>query len=124
MHALTINDHELIVFPQVLYEFWSSSTNSKESNGLGLSVGRTLLNLDEILLQCRVLQDDPQVVTTWIQLVSHHGIRGRAVHDAHLVASMKFHSISHILTFNGPDFASFPGITMLDPVNVTVLSQP
>ena len=31
---------------------------------------------------------------------------------------MKTHGMTHLLTFNGKDFARFPGVTVLDPALV------
>jgi predicted nucleic acid-binding protein len=116
--------HHLVVFPQVVYEFWSSSTAPVKSQGLGQSVGRTRINTNRVLQRFRLLTDTAVVLWKWYQLVSTLGVTGRDIHDAHLVASMQAHSITHILTFNGPDFAVYPGITILDPLFVTALSQP
>lgn len=45
-------------------------------------------------------------------------LRGRAAHDARLVAAMERHAISHIPTFNTGDFTRYPGITVLDPMTL------
>ena len=38
--------------------------------------------------------------------------------DARLVAAMRTHGITRLLTFNGADFARFPGVSVLDPATI------
>jgi hypothetical protein len=47
-------------------------------------------------------------------------VSGVQVHDARLVAAMKIHRVSHILTFNTDDFVRYApeGITAVDPATV------
>jgi hypothetical protein len=40
------------------------------------------------------------------------------VHDARLVAVMRVHSLTHILTFNTTDFIRYPAITVVHPRDV------
>jgi predicted nucleic acid-binding protein len=37
------------------------------------------------------------------------------VHDARLVAVMEVHGLTHLLTFDTPDFHRFAGITAVHP---------
>ena len=48
-------------------------------------------------------------------MVGAHACHGRVSYDARLVAAMRTHGITRLLTFNGADFVRFPGITILDP---------
>ena len=43
---------------------------------------------------------------------------GRRVHDTRLVAVMKVHKVTHLLTFNTEDFKRYDGITIVDPKDV------
>ncbi|MCS6859946.1 MAG: hypothetical protein NZT92_06465 [Abditibacteriales bacterium] len=45
-------------------------------------------------------------------------MRGVQVHDAYLVAAMRVHGITNLLTFNVGDFASYPGITAVHPQDI------
>jgi predicted nucleic acid-binding protein len=40
---------------------------------------------------------------------------GKSTHDARLVAAMRVHQVTHILTFNIQDFTRYPGINILSP---------
>lgn len=52
----------------------------------------------------------------WERLVRQYGVRGRAVHDAQLVAVMLTHGITHLLTLNDADFRRYADeITVLHP---------
>jgi predicted nucleic acid-binding protein len=65
-----------------------------------------------------VLPEDPTAYTLWRRLVVTHAVQGVQVHDARLVASMQAHGVAHILTFNGADFARYPGITAIAPADL------
>ena len=43
---------------------------------------------------------------------------GKNAHDARLVAAMRVHGVTHLLTFNDQDFARYTGITVLTPAAV------
>jgi predicted nucleic acid-binding protein len=51
----------------------------------------------------------------WLTLVAQHDIKGRRTHDARLVAVMLAHRVTHLLTFNTGDFASFTNISLVHP---------
>jgi predicted nucleic acid-binding protein len=44
--------------------------------------------------------------------------------DARLVAAMRTYSVTRLLTFNGPDFTRFPGLTILDPAAFAAPANP
>ena len=52
---------------------------------------------------------------TTSQLVVAHHVMGIQVHDARLVALMKVHGITHVLTLNPIDFARYAEITAITP---------
>jgi hypothetical protein len=37
---------------------------------------------------------------------------------------MNVYGVSHLLTFNGPDFARYPGIQVVDPKDVAKAANP
>jgi hypothetical protein len=53
------------------------------------------------------LPDSAQVFYEWRTLVVQYNIIGSSVHDACLVAGMKVHDITRILTFDTGDFARY-----------------
>lgn len=64
------------------------------------------------------LPDSPSLYDEWEQLILQYGVTGRQAHDARLIAAMKVHGLSKILTFNGDDFKRFTNITVLSPEEV------
>jgi predicted nucleic acid-binding protein len=103
--------NKLVIVPQVLYESWAVATRPVELNGLGMSPAalRRLF---------RLLRDERAVFDTWEQLVLSLEIKGKQAHDARLAAAMQRHEISHLLTFNAPDFKRYSFIGLLNPDDV------
>ncbi len=52
------------------------------------------------------------------QLVSDHGVRGKKVYDARLVALMSIYAVEVILTFNAADFTRFGNIKAFLPTAI------
>jgi len=65
----------------------------------------------------QLLPETADVFTHWWQLVGA-GVSGKRAHDARLVALIRAHRISHILTFNAEDFEGFDDITVVTPGTV------
>jgi predicted nucleic acid-binding protein len=103
---------------QNMTELWNTSTRPVERNGFGLTVGETETNACEIELSFKFLVDNEVVYREWRRIVFEQGVKGVQVHDARLAAAMYAHGITHILTFNGTDFARFSGITAIHPDRV------
>jgi predicted nucleic acid-binding protein len=100
-------------------EFWNVCTRPLAVNGLDMSIADTLLALGVLDALFTRLPDVAGTGPEWDRLVAQYQVTGRAVHDAQLVASMRVHGISHILTLNVADFARYAGeITVVHPQNV------
>jgi predicted nucleic acid-binding protein len=65
--------------------------------------------------QFPMLADSPEVFINWLQLVKHHTVQGKKVHDARLVAVMQTYGVTHLLTFNGDDFRRYQEIATISP---------
>lgn len=109
---------ELVIVPQNLIEFWAVATRPVADNGLGLSVVETAQELNRLKVVFRLLPDTPGIFTEWEQLVIRYQVMGKQAHDARLVAAMKAHGLTHLLTFNTADFKRFTEITAVNPRNV------
>ena len=115
---LARND-EIVMAHQNVAEFWNVCTRPKSArNGLGLSIQETDLRVQQVESVFRIIVELPTSYPIWRRLVVTHSVRGKQVHDAKLTATMMAHGIDTILTFNGPDFSRFPGITTIDPRTV------
>jgi predicted nucleic acid-binding protein len=107
---------EPAVVPQCCYEYFAVATRPAESNGLGMEPSDALSDLADILELFRLLRDERAVFESWRDLIAKHAVRGKAVHDARLVAAMLRHRVTHLLTFNVGDFGRYTEmITVVDP---------
>ena len=115
---LAAHDHEAVIVPQVLYEYWVVATRPLEVNGLGLDVASAERAVAEWMTVFKPLLDERGVFGHWRDLVSAHEVKGKNAHDARLVAAMQRHRVTTLVTFNTPDFARFTGINVFSPADV------
>lgn len=110
----------LRVTGQNFVEFWNVATRPAVRNGFGLSsadADRRLRILERLF---PILPEIPNIYPEWRRIVVAFGVAGVQVHDARLVAVMRAHGVSHILTFNDADFARYvaEGIVTTNPLHV------
>lgn len=115
LRLLKAGGHDLAFPVQVAYEFWVVATRPVAQNGLELSVQRTADELEQFQTLCSVYYDDKAVFDSWRDLVTRYAVQGKPVHDARLVAAMLRHGVTHLVTFNAPDFARYAEITAVAP---------
>ena len=108
----------LHLVPQNLYEFWVVATRPLDRNGLGLTVPECEQMLTRIEAAFPILLDKPSLLAEWRSLVTTHVCKGKIAHDARIVAAMRTHGLTHLLTFNVGDFARFAGLAVLDPKSI------
>jgi predicted nucleic acid-binding protein len=113
--TLTTRGQNFAIVPQIIYEFWATATRPKPVNGLGLSVSNCQLEVASLKKLAALLPDQPNLFAEWESLVVAHQCQGKVVHDARLVAAIRTHGLTDILTFNVADFRRFPGLTIIDP---------
>jgi predicted nucleic acid-binding protein len=106
------------IFPQNVYEFWAAATRPVAVNGLGLSVPEAQTEVARLKRLFALLLDQPTLFAEWESLVTAHDCKGKVAHDARLVAAMRTHGVTRILTFNVADFSRFPGVVVLNPATV------
>ena len=110
----------LCITPQNVMEFWNVCTRPTTARGgFGLAVVQARQKVLRLERLVTYLPDMPTTHTEWKQLVSAHSVLGVQVYDARLVAAMRVHGVTHILTFNTSDFKRYPGITAVNPADVT-----
>ena len=115
VQALRMQGHELLIVPQVIYEFWSVTTRSLEGNGLGKTPAYAESLIPQFCALFRLLRDERSIYEAWLQLVVKHVISGVKSFDARLAAAMLRHGVTHLLTFNAADFRRYGHVTILDP---------
>ena len=62
-----------------------------------------------------ILPDTPDIYPVWEDLVTRHRVIGKPAHDARLVAAMKVHGLTAILTFDRAGFSRYDGIEVDRP---------
>lgn len=117
LKKLAEDKQTLCVTPQNAIELWNVVTRPLDKNGLGRTTAEAFRILRMVERFFVMLPDTPQIYQVWRRLVIEHQVHGVQVHDARLVAVMRAHDISHILTFNGKDFARYSrdGIVAVHP---------
>ena len=111
---------EINIIPQTCVEFWNVITRPVARNGFGFSGAKADHSLSLIERIFPLLPNDPKIYQEWRKLVVDFSVSGVQVHDARIVAAMKTHGVTHILTFNAADFTRYEriGIVAVDPGTV------
>ncbi len=76
---------------------------------LGLSIAECSVEITQIEQLFKLLPDQPTMLAERKSLVVAHQCHGKVAHDARLVAAMRTHGLTEILTFNISDFLRYPG---------------
>lgn len=115
LRALREQGEQLCITPQNLIEFWNVYTRPRDRNGLGRTPAEATAELRQLKVFFSFLPDTAAVYPEWERLVTAYDVKGVKVYDARLVAVMRVHGLTHILTFNTDDFARFVEITAVYP---------
>jgi predicted nucleic acid-binding protein len=116
--ALLNAGESVYVIPQNISEFWNVCTRPLNKNGLGFTPAQADMELKRIESLLTILLDTALIYSEWRQLVVKHAVSGVQVHDARIVAAMKAHSITHLVTFNHKDFKRYTEIIVMTPQDV------
>jgi predicted nucleic acid-binding protein len=108
----------LHVTSQNLIEFWAVATRPLASNGLELTIEQAAHELNGLKTILSVLPDTPDILIEWEKLVIQHRVSGKQAHDARIVAAMKVHGVTHLLTFNTDDFKRYTEIAAVHPASI------
>jgi predicted nucleic acid-binding protein len=110
--------YELCLVPQVLYEYWVVVTRPASENGLGMPPADVAKAIDLWLELFTLLRDERGIFAIWRELVQRHGVTGKSAHDARLVAAMRRHDLTNLLTFNVADFKRYDGMDVRDASSI------
>lgn len=78
IQILRMHNHELLIAPQVLYEFWSVATRPIRNNGLGMAPAEAHAELKMIQQLFRLLRDERAIYPIWEQLCLRAGSEAKA----------------------------------------------
>ena len=115
--ALAARGHELHLVPQNLVELWVVATRPVSQNGLGLSITEATSELTRLKMMFPLLPDTPAIYPVWESLVIQYQVFGKPAHDARLVAAMRVHGLTSILTFDKTGFSRYAGIEVMHPAD-------
>jgi predicted nucleic acid-binding protein len=124
VETLKAAGEDVYVTPQNIVEFWNVWTRPANRNGFGYTPTEAALEAARILAFFRFASDTTTIFSEWLGLVEALDVSGVKVHDTRLVAVMRVHGLTHLLTFNGDDFRRFPSIIVVDPRSVGGISAP
>ena len=108
------------IVPQVMFEFWVVATRPVANNGLGLAVENVKRKLEKAESFFELLPDTAGIYPEWLRLVHKFSVAGVGAHDARIIAAMKTHAATHLITFNADDFKRFnkTEITVVTPAEI------
>lgn len=126
LHNLVINaiveilqlGDKCVITAQVLIEFWVVATRPRDVNGLGWTPQETTEKINQLITQFILIEETKDIFINWFQLVINYKIKGKRTHDIRLLAVMKSHHITHLLTLNPRDFVQLPGIIIVQPQDI------
>jgi predicted nucleic acid-binding protein len=111
---------ELHIVAQNLIELWTVATRPFGENGLGMTAAEAASELERIKGMFLFLPETPAIYLAWEALVIQNQVMGKPAHDARLVAAMRVHGLTAILTFDRTGFSRYPGIEVIHPEQVKV----
>jgi hypothetical protein len=101
---------------QVLAEFFAIVTNPKRvSDPRSPDDAVTAIEAVLALSGATLLPVPPEVPQRWLEMLRQHPVRGGAVFDLQLVATLAANGVERICTFNRADFEGFPGLEIVTP---------
>ena len=119
LYSLLRDGEQICYTSQNLVEFWNVCTRPTTARGgFGLSVEETDRRAKVIENYLAFLPGSEAVHREWRRLVVFYGVSGVQVHDTRIVAAMRIHGITYLLTFNGDDFKRFSEITVVHPSEI------
>jgi predicted nucleic acid-binding protein len=106
LSRLIADQTPLAISSQICREFLVVLTR-QPVEGRTFTTDEALAALGRWRSSCAVLGEDQVVLTELLELVRRHGVRGKQVHDANVVATMRANGIARLATFNLADFQRF-----------------
>ncbi|MFP4282429.1 MAG: type II toxin-antitoxin system VapC family toxin [Opitutales bacterium] len=103
----------LFLSGQVLREYLVVATRPVAQNGLGLDPQEANRNLGTFLQVAQLLPENADTARILRELVVHHALSGKRIHDAGIVATMLSHGLRDLKTWNPDEFSPFAELRLL-----------
>lgn len=104
---------------QILREYLVVATRPVGENGLGMSSVDALSNIEQFARRLALCDETESVSKRLRSLVRTHGLTGKSIHDANVVATMAAHGIRNLVTENPGDFDRYPEVMALELAGVS-----
>lgn len=95
---------------QVFREYLVVATRPLKNNGFGLSPSDALSNLEAFGSCIQILDESAAVARNLHKLVANYSLKGKRIHDANIVATMRENGLTLLKTYNQGDFTTFEDI--------------
>ena len=106
----------LCLTSQVLAEFFSIVTSVKRVSDPRTAEEATAAIEAMLAIPGVAMLPVPSDVTSrWLDMLGQHPVRGGAIFDLQLIATVAANGVERICTFNREDFGGFPGLQILTP---------
>jgi predicted nucleic acid-binding protein len=115
IEQLIARGETLYITMQVLIEFWAVATRPEPANGLGWPAAATAEAIRSLRGQFPMLNETPDLLDRWLELVDQFQVLGKHTHDARLAALLLVNGVGRLLTFNTSDFPSAWGLEAVSP---------
>jgi len=109
--ALINSGTELCLTPQVVREYHVVLTRGDVFEKQ-FTAEDALSELEAILPAFALLDETEETVYYLRNLIQRYQICGKAIHDANIAATMLFHGVTRLMTYNSSDFRRFKEITI------------
>lgn len=103
----------LCISPQVCREFLVVLTR-QPVDGRAFTIEEAVAALDSWRSAYVVLDEDEDVLAELLELVRSRQVRGKQVHDANVIATMRAHGISRLATLNLSDFERYEDLVSVE----------
>jgi len=106
----------LCLTSQVLAEFFAIVTSPKRvSNPRTPAEAVAAIEAMLAIPGVAMLPVPSDVTSRWLDMLGQHPVRGGAIFDLQLTATVAANGVERICTFNREDFEGFPGLQILTP---------
>jgi predicted nucleic acid-binding protein len=105
----------LAISAQVCREFLSVMTRQPLGAARALTVAEARAAIEGWRRSCAVLKEDDAVQSELVELVRGQDVKGKQVHDANIVATMRANGIDRLATLNAADFKRFEDEIAVEP---------
>lgn len=98
---------------QVAREYLVVASRPVRVNGLGLSSDHAVHNITAFKERSLFLEETRFTSELLQHMVLHYDLKGKRIHDANIIATMRTHRIKYLLTENPADFECFGDVELV-----------